>query len=153
MNTMAVRCGCLSTKFVNPHGLGCDNPAHHSIAYDVLLLVRTAWRYKVFREIVRTQHYSVVVRGPQRRTLRWSNTNLLLSNSQVKFLGVKTGWIPLQNSECVLANLVTAVSRKSREGHVDEAEIFVVVLGSDSKEARFVDTEILCSWVFDLSLG
>lgn len=88
MNDEARRLGATDTHFASPHGLYA--PDNYSTAYDLALLARVAMENPVFREVVRTRRWTLVLPTGARRFL-W-NHNRLLSRYQGAD-GVKTGYI------------------------------------------------------------
>lgn len=55
MNQKAMEIGCVSTHFVNPHGL--HDPAQYTTARDLSLIAQYAMRNETFREMARTISY------------------------------------------------------------------------------------------------
>jgi len=55
MNTKALKLGCTSTHFTNPHGL--PNPKHYTTARDLGRIMRYAMHNEEFREITGARHY------------------------------------------------------------------------------------------------
>lgn len=131
MNKKAEELGLVNTHFVTPHGL--DNENHYTSAYDLAILTNYALRIEKFREIVGTKTISVMI-GNNMRTL--NNTNELLGYVEGVY-GVKTGFTG-NAGRC----LVTAC----RRGNLD---IIIVVLGTDTKKIRGLDTKNLINYIFN----
>ena len=55
MNAKALKLGCTSTHFTNPHGL--PNPKHYTTARDLGRIMRYAMRNEEFRDITGARHY------------------------------------------------------------------------------------------------
>ena len=55
MNAKALKLGCTSTHFTNPHGL--PNPKHYTTARDLGRIMRYAMHNEEFREITGSRHY------------------------------------------------------------------------------------------------
>ncbi len=138
MNRRADELGMSDTHFVNPHGLPDDK--HLSSAADLAILARAAWQLPLMREIVQTRLRGAKVHGADgsTRNLRWANTNRLLS--QEGFLGMKTGTTTAAGA-CLIAVGMAADGR---------SETIVVVLGSSSSAARYVDARNVFAWTWRL---
>lgn len=134
MNRTAKELGLKQTRYANPHGLPDNN--HLSTASDQILLAAKAMRNDLFREYVQTRQHATTVQGPggSTRNIIWKNTNRLLEIAG--YSGLKTG-----TTDAAGACLVSACK------HRDD-ELIVVVLGSSSSEARFVDTRNLFRWAW-----
>ena len=96
MNTRAQELGCTGTHFSNAHGLHQND--HYTTAHDIYLFVKAAMEYKVFREIVDTERYTVPATNlSEERT--FYTTNALISNwkyigyTYSNAIGIKTGQI------------------------------------------------------------
>lgn len=85
MNNRANKIGMTNTVFVTPSGL--DDGNHHSTAYDMALLTKTALNNKQFVSVCSSSNDVITVNGKE-QTLY--NHNKLLS--QKNFIGVKTGY-------------------------------------------------------------
>ncbi len=124
MNNRAKELNMINTNFKNPHGL--DDDEHYSSARDILILTRVLWKYRIFRNIVKTKEANITTYTG--RNIKLKNTNKLLS-SEIK--GVKTGTTD-EAGQC----LVLYVDKDNRQ-------FFTIVLWSyqrfsDSK--KFIDT-------------
>lgn len=134
MNRAAKELGLKQTHYANPHGLPDNN--HLSTASDQVLLAAKAMQNDLFREYVQTRQHATKVQGAggYTRNVVWKNTNKLLEIAG--YSGLKTG-----TTDAAGACLVSACK------HRDD-ELIVVVLGSSSSEARFVDTRNLFRWAW-----
>ena len=134
MNRTANELGLKQTHYANPHGLP-DN-THLSTASDQVLLTAKVMQSEQFRNYVQTRQHAVKVHGPggYTRNVVWKNTNKLLEIAG--YSGVKTGTTDAAGS-CLI----------SVGKHRDD-ELIVVVLGSSSNEARYVDTRNLFRWAW-----
>lgn len=134
MNRRAAELGMNDSHFANPHGLPDD--AHLSSAADLAILARAAWLLPALREVVQTRVRGAQVHGAQgtTRNLRWENTNRLLG--QAGFSGMKTGTTNAAGA-CLIA------VGKPEEG---ASETIVIVLGSTSSAARYMDARNLFAW-------
>lgn len=132
MNRAAKDLGMKQTHYANPHGLPDNN--HLSTANDQVLLAAKVMQNEQFRNYVQTRQHAVKVQGPggYTRNVVWKNTNKLLEIAG--YSGLKTGTTDAAGS-CLI----------SVGKHRDE-ELIVVVLGSSSNEARYVDTRNLFRW-------
>lgn len=134
MNSKAQEIGLFSTSFADPSGLSALNQSTarelavllaHTVDYDEITS-RTALRTAT---ITQSSGFSVNI----------SSTNELLSSSFLDsgfdLLVGKTGYIP-QAGYCFAGAFV-------HDGH----RIYTTILGSDSKEDRFVDAANVTDWV------
>ncbi len=77
MNRQARMVGLKNTHFANPHGL--PHQTAKSTANDLSLLCCRCMKSSLFRKIVSSQQYKVVVKsGKGTRLIEWKNTNKLL---------------------------------------------------------------------------
>ncbi|MGE0756898.1 MAG: serine hydrolase [Pirellulaceae bacterium] len=134
MNRAAASLGMRDTQYRNPHGL--TQEGHQSTAADLIVLARAALDLPAFRHYVGTRQHGYTVRstlGYERHVL-WKNTNKLLEIDG--YLGVKTG-----TTDAAGACLVSC-------GNRDGDELLVVVLGSASSDARYIDSRNLYRWAW-----
>ena len=134
MNRQAEKLGLAETHYENPHGLTAKD--HKSSARDQLKLATAALNLPLFRQVISTRQRGTKVTGPggYERNVLWKNTNRLLGIEG--YLGVKTG-----TTDAAGACLVACGERDGRE-------LVVVVLGSTSSDARYVDARNLFRWVW-----
>ena len=134
MNRTAKRLGMHQTRYKNPHGL--TDEEHLTTASDLAMLGRMCMKVPRFeRSSTTPQHGCTVVnaRGASRNLL-WKNTNRLLAIDG--YHGIKTGTTKAAGA-CL-------VSYGTRDGN----EAIVVVLGSATSAARYVDTRNLFRWTW-----
>ena len=134
MNREAEDLGLSESRFANPHGLTA--PGHHASALDLARLARHLLDDDRFAAIVSTSEhactlYNLVNEG---RNVVWTNTNRLLPIEGYE--GVKTGTTNAAGA-CLVAL-----------GHRGDTALIVVVLGSDSSDARYVDARNLFRWAW-----
>jgi D-alanyl-D-alanine carboxypeptidase (penicillin-binding protein 5/6) len=134
MNRTARSLGMSKTAYRNPHGLTADG--HVSTARDLTRLAYAAWQLPTLRKYVGTRQFGCTVTGlgGYRRNVVWRNTNRLLKTAN--YHGLKTGTTTKAG-----ACLVSTASR-------DDEQIFVVVLGATSSDARYVDSRNLYRWAW-----
>jgi D-alanyl-D-alanine carboxypeptidase (penicillin-binding protein 5/6) len=134
MNRQAAKLGMSQTRYENPHGLTARE--HKSSARDQLKLAQAALQMPLFRKCISTRQHGSKVTGPggYERNVLWKNTNRLLGIEG--YLGVKTG-----TTDAAGACLVACGERDGRE-------LIVVVLGSTSSDARYVDARNLFRWAW-----
>lgn len=134
MNRTAEEIGMKDTRYANPHGL--TSPGHVSTAADLLVLARAARRLPSFCNYVKTRQHGCTVDSVSgyTRNVIWKNTNKLLGLEG--YNGLKTG-----TTEAAGACLVSS-------GQQLDDELLVVVLGSASSDARYVDSRNLFRWAW-----
>jgi serine-type D-Ala-D-Ala endopeptidase (penicillin-binding protein 7) len=134
MNSKAQELGLLSTSFADPSGLSAFN---QSTARELAVLLAHAVDYDEITS--RTTLRTATVTQSSGSSVNISSTNELLSSSFLDsgfdLLVGKTGYIP-QAGYCFAGAFV-------HDGH----RIYTTVLGSDSKEDRFVDAANVTDWV------
>lgn len=130
MNMKASELGMSDTVFVDVHGLG----QNVSTVVDLVKLSRTVMSNVQFRKLVATQEYSLQIQTAkgEMREMRWRNTNELLAGSS--FHGIKTGYTNTAGGCLILA------------GDYEDLNLIVVVLGSSTRETRFLDAYNLFQW-------
>jgi D-alanyl-D-alanine carboxypeptidase (penicillin-binding protein 5/6) len=134
MNRQAAQLGLAETHYENPHGLQAKG--HQSSARDLAKLAYVAMQNPLFRQCVSTRQHGSKVTGDSgyERNVVWKNTNKLLGIDG--YSGVKTG-----TTNAAGACLVSYGEREGRE-------LIVVVLGSASSDARYIDTRNLYRWAW-----
>lgn len=139
MNHWSRARGLRQTHFANPHGL--PDESHRSTAADLAKLTQLALQTPRLRTIVNTRQYAteVVSLAGYRRTVLWKNTNRLLDTAG--YSGVKTG-----TTRAAGACLIALAER-------DDRELLLVLLGSTSSDARYVDARNLLRWGLQQSLA
>ncbi|MDO8987690.1 MAG: D-alanyl-D-alanine carboxypeptidase family protein [Coriobacteriia bacterium] len=131
MNKKAAELGLSATQFANPHGL--DAIGHHTTARDLAILARYSMSNDEFRRIVGLASVDLDGQGPA-PDLQTSN---LLIGDYLGTTGIKTGWTN-DAGYCLVA------SAKRRD-----IELFVVVLGTKTEDARFDQAKALLDWGFE----
>lgn len=134
MNREAARLGMKNTHFQNPHGLSV--PGHGTTARDLLILAHTAMKNPLFRQYVSTREHKskLTAADGSTREVTWRNTNQLLGISG--YDGIKTG-----TTTAAGACLVSSARR-------GDDHLLMVVLGSTSSDARYVDSRNLYRWAW-----
>lgn len=133
MNEIAKKLKLKQTFFACVHGL--PNEFNKSTAFDLCKLSASAMKEELIANIVCKKSHTVFIRNSAgtSREIQWENLNKILNIPG--FIGLKTG---------VTAPAGACLSSVYR----DEAfSLIFVVLGCQSKEERFSDTEILLNWV------
>jgi D-alanyl-D-alanine carboxypeptidase (penicillin-binding protein 5/6) len=122
------------THYENPHGLTAKE--HKSSARDQLKLASAALQLPLLRKVISTRQHGTKLIGKSgyERNVVWKNTNRLLGIDG--YLGVKTGTTDAAGA-CLIAC-----------GERDGRELIVVVLGSTSSDARYVDARNLFRWAW-----
>lgn len=132
MNKRAKELGATGTHFNNPNGM--PDPKHYSTAHDLSLITRKAMENPFFRQIVRTQSYTLPPTNGSPVTLLENHNRLLKRYSYTT--GVKTGYTDLAG-HC----LVSSASK----GDVD---LILVILGGSSADQVYVESEKLLKYGF-----
>ncbi|QDU97439.1 D-alanyl-D-alanine carboxypeptidase family protein [Lignipirellula cremea] len=131
MNRRAADLGMQETHYFDPHG----NSPNRSSARDLIRLAFRAMQYERFRQYVSTREYRCQLQHEDTtREAVWKNTNQLLQFGG--YDGIKTGTTGGAGA-CL-------VSRGQRGDDV----LLVVVLGSTSSDARYVDSRNLYRWAW-----
>ena len=129
MNAKAAGLGLRATAFTDPSGLDAGNV---SSAYDLSRLIVYAAGNEQIAQIMRMREHRIAT---NRRRVRIRNTNKLLDND-INVWGGKTGFI--RRAGYCLAALV-----QLPQGEL----VAVVVLGTRSNAARFLETRRLVGWL------
>lgn len=135
MNAKAAELGMTGSHFVDASGVGGDNV---STAMDLVTLLSHVKQVPTLEEFMTSR--SVVVSQVSGASMSVESTDQLLSgyvnNGAYEVTAGKTGYIP-QAGYC----LATAIKH---EGH----EIYIVVLGAETLDDRFIDAKNLALWTF-----
>lgn len=135
MNEKAKELGMSSTSFVDPTGISALNT---STARDVVKLLRSAKQNEIVQDYMVSKDLSV--RHTSGRVITLKNTNKVLdtflNEGEYQVTSGKTGFLP--QAGYVLA---TSIER-------GEDEVYVVVLGSESKDTRVLESKGLAAWAF-----
>jgi serine-type D-Ala-D-Ala endopeptidase (penicillin-binding protein 7) len=138
MNQLALELGMSQTHFVEPTGLNAKNI---STASDLTKLLSRALEHKNLQEGLLTPELDLYSAKRDKKHHIW-NTNWILlgwiENNFAKFYGGKTGYIP-----------AAGYNFSMRVGNEHGNAIDVIVLGTNSNEARFTEARDIANWVFD----
>lgn len=130
MNAKAMELGLINTHYSNPHGLDQEN--HYSTAADLITLGRYAMQFPLFASIVGSPATVIDIAG---QPTTFASTNELI-NVYPGMRGIKTGYTYGAGR--------AFVGVASRGGQT----IYLCILGTESNEARWADTEALLNWAF-----
>ena len=140
MNQKAKEIGCKNTHFVNPNGIHDEN--HYTTANDLYLISKYAMENEEFVKIVSTYEYTLPSTNKysnndriMQNTNHYINPNSELYNKNI--IGVKTG-TTLQAGNC----LVSYIKK-------NDFDLISVVLGSETDETKFSETNKLINYFFD----
>jgi D-alanyl-D-alanine endopeptidase (penicillin-binding protein 7) len=134
MNDKARELDMDSTHVVEPTGLSNEN---RSTAYDCAILVNASLKNHLIRHMTSCNEQTIRPLN-RRRIVALSNTNRLLE-SDLKFLGAKTGYIN-DAGWCIAARAL------SPEG----SDVTAVVLGARTANQRFASLSSAFHWAFDV---
>lgn len=135
MNAKAKAMGMRDTFFVDATGL---DPANISTARDVALLVRQALGTSEIRAVVSKSSYELVTKAGRTRLIRNTDDLLDTSGRTFQLLGGKTGYLDE-------AGYCFATAGQDTSGN----KVVSVVLGAESKGARFQFAQELLQWAFE----
>ena len=130
MNAKARELGMDSTRFFDPTGLNSTNV---STAQDLVKMVMAAQSYPDIQRY--TTSPSHVVQVNERRTLRYSNTNPLVKNSQWEIGISKTGYIS-EAGRCLVM-----------QAKITDRPVVIVLLDSWGKRTRVGDAVRIKNWM------
>jgi len=130
MNAKAQELGMVSTKFFDPTGLNSTNV---STAQDLVKMVIAAQGYADIQRCTTSQSHIVQVDG--RRSLRFSNTNPLVKNSQWEIGLSKTGYIS-EAGRCLVM-----------QAKITNRPMVIVLLDSWGKRTRVGDANRIKHWM------
>jgi serine-type D-Ala-D-Ala endopeptidase (penicillin-binding protein 7) len=136
MNDKASKLGLFNTSFAEPTGLSDKNV---STARDIARLAKEALSHDEIKNSTTKKEYSFLTKEGREKKI--SSTDYLLysdSSSDVNLLGGKTGY-----TESAGYCFVGKFSDKRQD------EIISVVLNSNGKNDRFLETKSLINWVFN----
>ena len=147
MNNKAAELGAVNSHFVNPHGFHDDN--HYTTAQDLSIISLYAMKNETFREIVKTDMYTIDPTNKYKEIRYLSNTNHLVSNRRryeyvyKKATGIKTGFTDEAGS-CLVSSAVDG-----------DTELLAVVMKCknttmvNNGSYSFVDSKNLLEYGFD----
>ncbi len=135
MNQKARQIGLTKTKFIDPVGLNNNN---QSTAKEVAIFARAALANDDIRQATLTRKYQFKTQEGREKEV-YNTDDLLnrLPENGVKILGGKTGYLEAAGY-CFVGQFTNHQGKK----------IVTVVLGSESDQARFEQTEKLADWVY-----
>jgi len=133
MNDKARSLGLSNTQFFEVTGL---DPNNHSTVYEYARVARRAFGNSVIKEALTTREY-IFETIDKKISHRITNTNQLLQDGDVTLIGAKTGYLDEAR--------YTFVCEAEEGGH----EIFVVLFGSHSSEARFAEAKEIIQWTYN----
>ncbi len=137
MNEKAREMGMSDTSFTDPTGL---DETDISTASDLSILISEALKHEKIKEAVNIKEIDLYSKERKHKQHIWNTDWLLLNwipNKFTNLIGGKTGYIPASGY-----NFVMQVAND--KGNV----INVVVLGTESHEARFTECRDVADWVF-----
>jgi serine-type D-Ala-D-Ala endopeptidase (penicillin-binding protein 7) len=132
MNAKARELGMNSTHFFDPTGLNSTNV---STAQDLVKMVMAAQSYPDIRRYTTSHSHIVQVDGS--RSLRFSNTNPLVRNSQWEIGLSKTGYIS-EAGRCLVM-----------QARITDRPVVIVLLDSWGKRTRVGDAVRIKHWMED----
>lgn len=131
MNEEAQRIGAASTHFSNPDGY--YSPDHYTTAHDMLLIGRDALSYENIKSSVAKPTAEYTLLSGQKLTL--VNTNFLIQSRSKYYLPEATGMKTGSTDEAGYCLVASAAK--------DGEEILMVMMGSQTDEARWADAASL----------
>lgn len=129
MNEKVVSLGAKNSKFVEPSGISSENII---TAEDYTKIVEAAFKHPYLRKIAGMNSYFLRSTNNSRYNQTIKNTDKLLSDSEIKVIGAKTGYI--DESKYNFGAFVNYAG-----GH----DLAVVVLGEDHLYSAFAETKQL----------
>jgi serine-type D-Ala-D-Ala endopeptidase (penicillin-binding protein 7) len=133
MNRKAHELGMRDSRFVDPTGL---NPGNVSSAFDVAVMVNTAYQYPAIREATTTRERRVsLLRGHRMRLLTFHNSNRLVAREEWDIGLSKTGYIR-EAGRCLVMQSV-----------IGSKPVIIVLLDSMKKAARIADANYIRHWL------
>lgn len=137
MNYKAVEIGMLNAKFVDVTGL---LPANTATALDVAAMARAAFSREDLRRALKTEKYSFTPEGQEEKTVSTTDRLLegILNRGRFNIQGGKTGYIEESGF-----NFVFEVKGEGSQ------DLLIVVMGSESHDARFEEAKNLALWAFE----
>ena len=137
MTERAKKLGCISTNFVNAHGL--DNDEHYTCAYDMALFGMYAYDSQpLYKDIISTKKYQVEPTNKCEETRYWNNGHEMILEGYYyydKCIGGKTGYD------------VKAKSTLVTYANINGRTLICVMLKAPSKGQAMVDTKALFEYI------
>lgn len=137
MNEKATELGMTNTTFLEPTGLDDGNV---STASDVAILLDEALHQDQIRQGLLTKEYNLYSEERESAHHLWNTNWLILGwipSKLFNIVGGKTGYISTSGYNYVMETVDDA-------GHT----LAVIVLGTDSHEARFTEARDIAEWAF-----
>ena len=131
MNEFASDCGADSTRFVEPTGL---SPENVSSAKDYALITKKVFTHPIIQKASTMAEYKFSTINTQ-ESHRIRNTNKLISTNNFHITGSKTGYLH-ESGYCLMTRV------KGNNGE----QIIAVVLGADTRDQSFLETEDLLKY-------
>lgn len=137
MNAKAEEIGMFKASFADVTGL---LPANTATALDVAVMARAAFSRNELHEAVKTEKYSFVPEGKEEKTVVTTDRLLegILNRGRFRIQGGKTGYIEESGF-----NFVFEVKGDGAQ------DLLIVVMGSESHDARFEEAKNLALWAFE----
>lgn len=132
MNEVAKKAGAKHSHFLNPHGL--TQQGHYSTARDLAMIAAYGMKYKMFRDKVANDYYTVKYQNRAAETVR--TTNLFIRNKYPGANGLKTGYTEAAG-DCLIASA-------TRDRHT----MIVVLLNDDD---RWTDAPAFLDYGFEVA--
>jgi D-alanyl-D-alanine endopeptidase (penicillin-binding protein 7) len=136
MTAKAKSLGLRKTEFHDPTGLDYGNV---SSPRETVTMLLAALKNPLIAKACKTRSYVAQVLGPKKRTIEYSNTDVLLA-SRHEVLGGKTGY----NDR---AGYCLVVAAKLSEGAGKGREVAMAFLGEEGKMSRFADFGRAAQWL------
>ena len=140
MNAFLRANGILETNFCNPHGLHIEE--HKTTAYDMAKIAQLALKHQIFRDVVKTVHFTRPETNKQPAAPLVQHKRLMKPGAYYypKAIGIKTGYH--SNAGCTL------VGAAEHEGRT----LIAVLLGEPDTARRFKDAIALFEAAFSQKL-
>ncbi|HNF97510.1 MAG TPA: serine hydrolase [Pseudomonadota bacterium] len=138
MTSKARSLGLHKTEFHDPTGLDYGNV---SSPRETVTMLLAALKNPLIAKACKTRAYVAKVLGPKKRTIDYSNTDVLLA-SRHEVLGGKTGYNDRAGYCLVVAAKLADPAGKGRE-------VAMAFLGEDGKMSRFADFGRAAQWLIE----
>ncbi len=138
MTAKARSLGLRKTEFHDPTGLDYGNV---SSPRETVTMLLAALKHPLIAKACKTRSYVAQVLGPKKRTIDYSNTDVLLA-SRHEVLGGKTGY----NDR---AGYCLVVAARLAEGSGKGREVAMAFLGEEGKMSRFADFGRAAQWLIE----
>jgi D-alanyl-D-alanine endopeptidase (penicillin-binding protein 7) len=138
MTAKARSLGLRKTEFHDPTGLDYGNV---SSPRETVTMLLAALKNPLIAKACKTRSYVVSTVGPKKRTIEYSNTDVLLA-SRHEVLGGKTGYNDRAGYCLVVAAKLSDPAGKGRE-------VAMAFLGEEGKLSRFADFGRAAQWLIE----